>query len=391
MKNIKASLVCLRLEMILTSTLMAMPIMTPFYGSIGLDQGMIGLSQAVFTVILMLINIPTGWLADKFSRKTFNTLGDLGCVVALVFYSQATNFYDVIIGELIFGVAIAFSQGADDGLIRAYTQKLDSSGKMLHDQSASIAIWKFIAQVVALIIGGAIGAVNFRLAILISAVPYLAGFILSLLIKEEGERHVCVHKNPVKDMLHVIKSTIGTNQILRWRIVSYAIGTEITHSIIWALTPILILAGVPMGIVAMGWVANSVSATIGAKIGGRLIHSFNSWQKLAIATSLTMIALIIMSVHLSIVTIWLYSFIGAGQGFASATLKPLVQESAPDKNQSIIISIMKSFSQLIYIPTVWIINLVGNIDIRLTMIATIAIFAPMTLITIIKLRNLEKV
>ncbi|PKL31550.1 hypothetical protein CVV43_01620 [Candidatus Saccharibacteria bacterium HGW-Saccharibacteria-1] len=391
MKNIKASLVCLRLEMILTSTLMAMPIMTPFYNSIGLDQGMIGLSQAVFTVILMLINIPTGWLADRFSRKTFNAIGDLGCVVALIFYSQATSFYDVIIGELIFGIAIALSQGADDGLIRAYTQKLDSSGKMLHDQSASIATWKFIAQIIALIIGGAIGAINFRLAILISALPYLAGFILSLLIKEEGERHVCTHKNPIKDILHVAKSTVGTNPVLRWRIISYAIGTEITHSIIWALTPLLILAGVPMEIVAIGWIINSASATIGAKVGGRIVHSLNSWQKLAVSTSLTLIALIIMSFNLSIITIWLYSLIGASQGFASATLKPLVQEAAPGKNQSIIISIMKSLSQLIYIPTVWIISLAGNVDIRLTMVATIAIFAPLTLITIIKLHNLEKV
>jgi len=368
-----------------------MPIMTPFYNSIGLDQGMIGLSQAVFTVILMLINIPTGWLADRFSRKTFNAIGDLGCVVALIFYSQATSFYDVIIGELIFGIAIALSQGADDGLIRAYTQKLDSSGKMLHDQSASIATWKFIAQIIALIIGGAIGAINFRLAILISALPYLAGFILSLLIKEEGERHVCTHKNPIKDILHVAKSTVGTNPVLRWRIISYAIGTEITHSIIWALTPLLILAGVPMEIVAIGWIINSASATIGAKVGGRIVHSLNSWQKLAVSTSLTLIALIIMSFNLSIITIWLYSLIGASQGFASATLKPLVQEAAPGKNQSIIISIMKSLSQLIYIPTVWIISLAGNVDIRLTMVATIAIFAPLTLITIIKLHNLEKV
>ena len=92
MRTVQGNLRFLQIEMIITGTLMAMPIMVPFYHSIGMDQGQIGLSQSIFTAVVLVINIPTGWLADCFSRKWSNAIGDLGCAVAILIYSQATSF-----------------------------------------------------------------------------------------------------------------------------------------------------------------------------------------------------------------------------------------------------------------------------------------------------------
>ena len=390
MKSIKGSLRLLRFEIIITGTMMAMPIMVPFYHSIGMNQGQIGLSQTVFTAALLFINIPTGWIADRFSRRLSNAIGDLGCVLALLFYSQASSFGDVVAAEIVFGLSLAFSQGADSALLRAYTQVLDSSGQLFSRQNWVISMWQPIAQVVALIIGGFIGAQDPRLAIGISAAPYFIGSLLSFFIKEQGERLVSQHKNPLRDMVRVTRESVGTDPHLRWLILGYGVGREITHVMIWALTPLLMFAGVPLGIVALGWVLNSVSVALGARIAGWFGENLREWQKFTIPTIAVLLGLGVMSLHLSLGTIGLYTLLGLAQGWTAALLLPMVQNKAPEGNQATVISIAKSASQLLYIPLVWVVGLAGNIDIRLTMVATIIIFTPMIIIIARRLYILER-
>lgn len=390
MKTVQGNLRFLQIEMIITGTLMAMPIMVPFYHSIGMDQGQIGLSQSIFTAAVLILNIPTGWIADRFNRKWSNAAGDLGCVLAILFYAQATCFGDVIIAEIAFGIAAAFSQGADSALLRAYTHLIDPSSALFHRQNAMLATWQPIAQVIALIIGGVVGATDLRLAIAISAIPYAIGCVISFFIKEEGERLVSQHRNPLRDMARVTRESVGTDPHLRWLIISYAIGREVTHVMIWALTPLLLLAGVPLAVVAIGWVLNSLSVALGARIAGRWTHAICDWQKLAIPVAAVAVSLIVMSVHLSLVTIWLYAVLGIAQGWSAATLLPMVQSKAPACSQATIVSIAKSASQLLYIPLVWIVGLAGGIDIRLTMVTTLVIFVPLAAITARRLHTLER-
>lgn len=389
MQNITRSLTLLRIEAVLTATFLAMPIMVPFYNSIGMDQGQIGLSQAIFTVALLMVNIPTGWFADKFSRKFSNAFGDLGSGLALICYSQANSFTDVVIAEIAFGVSLAFSQGADSALLRTYTQLLDGTGRLFQKQTALLATWQPIAQAIALIAGGLIGAINPRLAIAVSAAPYIIGCILSFMMKEVGERLVSQHRNPLRDMVRVIKESIGPNPHLRWLIVAYAIGREITHVMIWALTPLLLLAGVPLAIVGIAWVINSLMVSIGAWLAHRWAELLREWQRFIIPMIAVITGLTIMSIHLSAMTIWCYALVGLAQGWTGATLLPMVQSRAQENTQATIVSIARSASQLVYFPLVWIVSLAGNIDMRLTMIVTIVVFTPMILVVTQRLIALE--
>lgn len=390
MRSIERSLRFLQIEVILTGTVMAMPVMVPFYHSIGMDQGQIGLSQAIFTAVLLLINIPTGWIADRFSRKFCNAFGDLGCAFALIFYSQANNFTDAVIAEVMLGVALAFSQGADSALLRAYSQSCDASGKMFRRQNALLATWQPIAQAVALIAGGAIGANDPRLAIAVSAVPYVIGSVLSFFLREAGERLVSEHRNPVHDMIRVARGSVGHDLRLRWLIIAFGVGREITHVMIWALTPILLVAGIPPVVVGVGWVLNSIMVAIGARLAHRFAEPLCDWQRFAVPMAAVLIGLTLMSVHLSVGTVWLYALLGLAQGWTAATLLPLVQAEAPECYQASIVSIAKSVSQLIYVPFVWLVGLAGNFDIRFTMMATILLFAPMIVITMRRLISLER-
>jgi MFS family permease len=391
MISLKTSLKLIQVEIIITGALISMPIMVPFYNSIGMDQGQIGLSQTIFTLALLMLNIPTGWIADRFSRKICNAAGDLGAVIALLMYSQSTCFFDVVVAEILLGVALAFSQGADSALTKAHTDLLDKKGKygLFHRVNTTNAIWRPIAQIIALTIGGIIGPVNYSLAIAVSAVPYFIGFVLSLIIREEGERRIQKHKNPLRDIWQIVYETVIPNAKLRWLIVAFAAGSSITHVMIWALTPLMIAAGLPMQVIGAGWVLNAIATTVGAMLAKRYALRLIKWKRLAVPAIIILSAMVIMSINLSAYTVWLYATLGAGYGWYAGVLIAMIQNETPGGNQSTAVSIAGTFSQLIYAPLVWFISWAGNIDIRYSLIATIIIFAPIMFITTRKLRRLE--
>ena len=95
------------LESAVTAGILAVPIMTPFYLSIGLNQEQIAMSQMAFTVVAMLLNLPLGWVADRFSRKWANVIGDSLVALALLLYSTAQGFWFCVLCEIICGVGCA--------------------------------------------------------------------------------------------------------------------------------------------------------------------------------------------------------------------------------------------------------------------------------------------
>lgn len=394
------SLRLLRIEWVLTGTFLAMPIMVPFYYSIGMDQGQVGLSQAAFTAVILLANIPTGWLADKFSRKFCNAFGDLGCAGALIVYSNADSFLHVVLAEVLFGLALAFSRGADRALLSAYTQPNDkfgdederktAHGNIIQKETAQLTIWQTMAQVVALAAGGMIGANDPRLAILITAVPFAIGGVLSLFMKEAGERLVSKHRNPFRDMAHFTGKTFTSSPGLRWSIMTLAVGRNSIEVLGWVFTPLLLLAGVPLWVVGIAWVADAVMVMVGAWLAKKYANLFADWQRFMLPMAAVFVGLSIMSIHLSIGTIWFYGLIGLAKGWVAATVMPIIQKRAPANMQATVTSTAMSVTQLMYIPAVSIVSHFGNNDIRMSMVATLAIFAPLAAMTTWKLVALER-
>ncbi|MCL2085718.1 hypothetical protein FWH09_02165, partial [Candidatus Saccharibacteria bacterium] len=142
MKNAKDAWKNLRLvaiESIITAGIMSMPIMTPFFISIGMSQEEIAFSQMIFTVVVIVLGIPAGWLADRFSRKWANIIGNFGCAISLLLFSQVQSFGGAVLCESIFGLSIAFSQGVDASLLKHFSGKIDKGGKLFKTMSAKVA------------------------------------------------------------------------------------------------------------------------------------------------------------------------------------------------------------------------------------------------------------
>lgn len=389
--GLRGSFRLLQTEMVLTKSLMAMSIMTPFFYSIGMDQAQIGLSQALFTVALLALNIPTGWLADKFSRRWCNFGGDILIAASLLYYSQAGGFVDVVIAEIVFGIGAALSQGADSGLQKAFCNLLakgdqaDEERMLLKSNSLTNGL-QFAVQMVLVFLGGIIGSYDMRLAIGLSAVPYVIGALCILFMREVGERLVSKHRNPFRDMAAVIQET-ARHRELSARIAAFTIGRELTHVMVWGATPIMLIAGVAPSLVGLGWALNSAAAICGSLLAKRYAPRMSEWMQFGGICMVVLLALAVMAIHLSLVTVGFYMVMGLGQGWSGVVLRGMLQRHAPAEKMSMIDSAAGTSAQLLYVPLVTIIGIVGAIDIRLTLVAIIVVFVPLVCLVCHRLRS----
>ena len=391
LKKAKRNLHLVMAESAITAGLMSMSVMTPFFNSIGLNNEQISLSQIIFTVVVIVLNIPTGYLADRVSRKWANIIGDFAHGVLLLSYAFTNNFLGVVICESLMGVASALSAGVDQSLLKHFSGKLakasdESESHVLKTKTAKLECAKYICNLILLALGGPVGAISLRLAIGLSSVTQFAGGFISIFIHDDSEKLVPTHKNPLKDMARIAKFAFGVKP-LRWRIFAYAVGREMTHGIIWVVTPLFMQAGVPLELVSFAWAFNSLMAVLGAHLASKFSHRLNDQQIFIVPMALMFVSMFTMGISLNIVTVWLYGLMGITQGWTAGTLSPMVQKYAKPSEQTSVLSLTKVVADLLYIPAVWVIGLVADIQLNYSLFATIAIFLPLGILIIRKLKQ----
>ncbi len=398
-KEKRSALSSLRITMIessITAGLLCMSIMTPFFQSIGLSQVDIAITQIAFTVIVSVLNIPTGWIADRFSRKWANIIGDFGTFIVFIAYANVHNIAGAIICESLLGILIAFSQGVDVSLIRHFcykivTRKSENKGikeeaeKFFKSKIARLSTAQYACELILVLLGGPIGAISFRLAIALSGVAALIGGIISIFIKDDSEK-LKTEEKPLKDMVRITKSVIK-NKPLRNRIFAFAVGRQLTHGIIWVVTPMFLFAGVPLPIVSFAWAINSVTCIVGSIIATKYTNKLSERWLFAIPLILATISMGALSISINLFTVCLYFLMGIVQGWVNATLMPMVQRYANPAEQTTIVSMAKVAGQILYIPIVWITGLAADASLNYAPLVTILMFVPMGLLII---KNLNK-
>ncbi len=389
------SLRLLQAEAVVTGMVFAMPILTIFFQKeLGMSMSQIGLSQAIFTLPLLTLNVIGGWIADAFSRKACNIFGDSLEVLGFGLYTFADSFSDVLVAELILGVGIAFSAGADTALFQAYAERLAMSYTVIAAQTNK---WRTVGEAIAVGIGGVVGAYSPRVAIAMSMATGLIGVILSSYITEAGERRVrrgsTLHGTAIyalRDIASITRYTLYGHRPLAWRVFASALANNTTHALIWVLTPLMIMAGVPAAIIGVGWMLTLFGVWCGSQAAQLAPERLQDHHRYAVGAVMFVITALVLTLSVNIVTIWLYAGFGFARGWFSSIMSPIILRHAPSDTHSTVSSLTGTLANALYIPLVWGLGTLGDISPQLSVSASLILFAPLLLLVVHKLSIYER-
>ena len=97
--------------------LVLMPVLIPFLKGIGLSMGEVFKLQALYALMVILLEIPSGYLSDIFGRKLILVISGVLHGIGFSLYPFADSFFILVIIQLINAIAMSLMSGTDISLL----------------------------------------------------------------------------------------------------------------------------------------------------------------------------------------------------------------------------------------------------------------------------------
>ncbi|MDF1838103.1 MAG: MFS transporter [Planctomycetota bacterium] len=114
--RLRRNLVLIRCMAFSWMFLILMPVIVPFFKSVGLQDGDVFLVQAIFSGAVAILEVPTGYVSDLLGRKRTLVVAGLLHGVAFSILPFVHGFTGVVIYELVAALAVSLYSGTDVAL-----------------------------------------------------------------------------------------------------------------------------------------------------------------------------------------------------------------------------------------------------------------------------------
>ena len=222
----------------------ALPIFVLFYQENDLSLAQIFLTQAVYSIGVVVLEIPSGYFSDHFGRKPTLIISTFFWFLGYLVYALSGTFGGFIVAELLIAVGASFLSGTTDAL--AYDSLLELKEEDRYRRVASHqSFLHFGSEGVMSVLGGLIALVSLRMTF-IATLPFLAlGFLIALTF-QEPKRHRIQETQHLKKILNVCTHTLIRSAPLRSIILLWAIVSTMSLTLFWLTQPFELMVEVPL-------------------------------------------------------------------------------------------------------------------------------------------------
>ncbi|MCD4819208.1 MAG: MFS transporter [Candidatus Cloacimonetes bacterium] len=265
---------------VFTNLLIIGPILVPFMIFKGLSYSQIMLLQSISAISVFIFEIPTGTIGDKVSRKISLMLSGIFCIFGLLIYIMFSSFYLFAFAEIIFGIGMTFSSGADSAILYESLVKLKRK-KEYQKVEGNAAFYLFIGQAIGSLISGFLYKHNPFFPFYISIINLIIAVIVASLFKETERK-----KSEHKYIIHVFKSiniTFKTPRIL-WTVLFAALMGFAFRTSFWLYQPYFSLVNIDVQWFGVIFFFFNIVAALSSKI---LLKKFYDTRPRKVLISLT--------------------------------------------------------------------------------------------------------
>jgi len=189
--------------------------------------------QTVFSVLIVVLEVPSGYFADLVKRKYSLVLGAIISSIAMVWYYFANSFWDFIIVEALLWVSASLVSWADmaylyDELLANKKEKKFTKISWMYEAFLrfSEAIWAFI--------GWFLAVISFKLVILVEMFATFLSVLTSLLLKEHNKN---IEKKDKLNMKEVANFIFKDNDKVKYLILFAGLLWSSTLVFLWLAQP----------------------------------------------------------------------------------------------------------------------------------------------------------
>ena len=338
-----------------------MPIIWLFYEENGLTITDLFVIQAIYSVTIALIEIPSGYVADVFGRKNSMIIGTFFGFLGILTYSLSFGFDGFLLAALCLGVGQSFISGSDTALMYDSLVELNRSDDFIRLEGRTISMGN-LAEATAFIIGGFLAQISLRTPFYCQVGIALIGIVIALLLVEPKVQRLEEGKSkPWKNIKKIIHYAIIENAILRTYIFYSAIIGAATLTMAWFAQPYL--KALDIGVVYFGLIGAGLNLAVA--IPSFYAHEIESRINTKILLSL--ILLLIVGCYFTVAyinTLWgllILLLFYITRGVATPVLRDYMNRHIPSNMRATVMSIRSFIIRILFASTSPILGYVADL------------------------------
>lgn len=246
-KKISANVWKLYLIKGLRSFMLVIPIIVLFFQENGLSMQQVFLLQALFSVAVISLEVPTGYFSDIFGRKKSIIIGGILATTGFAIYSQAYTFWGFLLAEITLGFGISFVSGADSAML--YDTLLEKGRELEYQkrEGRGLSIG-MLSESLASVLGGLLALISLRFPLYCDAAITFLVIPVALTLVEPKIQRAKKIESSLNGMWRLIKFSLHDHKEVKWLIIYSASVASSTLTMFWLIQPYLLATKVPLGL-----------------------------------------------------------------------------------------------------------------------------------------------
>jgi MFS family permease len=316
-----------------------------FERQLGLSFSQIFTLDAIYMLMFILFEIPSGALADQVGRKKTLLAGLAILVFAAFATGSAQNFMHLFLSFFIWAMGFSLISGASEALIYDNLK----NEKRFHQVSGRALSFSVAGLALAGIVGPLLFSMYFRLPYFASALPFVAAFLAMLFYREAA---VANGRGRFSMREHVLRIRDGTktaimNRFILWSTAVLALVFAVSYTFTSLYQPYLVQVGFTVTqfayILPLMFIAEALGGAWSEQITSRLGERVTFWTNILLLGA----SLLIMGFMASKFVVPLLVVYGFLQGVMRPLVSTYTNRQIQATHRATIISVQMMMSTLV--------------------------------------------
>jgi MFS family permease len=316
---------------------LVMPVIVPFYKDMGLSITEIMMLKSVYSIVIVALELPSGYFADVLGRKKTLVIGSFLGALGFIIYSISGSYAGFLVAEIALGAGQSFISGADSAMLYDTLCSGKRENEYTRFEGINASVGNF-SEAFSGLAGGAIALISLRFPFYAQAVIASTAIPAALTLIEPKVTNK--EKNTtLKDIVKILDTIIIKEKNLRFNLLFSSIIGAATLLMAWFAQPLFEKMLLPLALYGTVWTALNLitggSSILAHRIEKRLGES-GTLKTIAILIPVLMVFSGMVPVVAIIPLLILFYFL---RGVATPVLKDYINKNTGSEVRATVMSL----------------------------------------------------
>ncbi|OFW90401.1 MAG: hypothetical protein A3B66_10040 [Alphaproteobacteria bacterium RIFCSPHIGHO2_02_FULL_46_13] len=340
----------LYLYTIFLNSIFLLPIIIPFYrDELGLTFHDFLIGESVFAVVVILCDVPAGYLADRWGRKKTLILGAGLLAASYALLALATGFWSALLAQGAIGVGIATVSGANSALLYDTLLSQGREGEYRRREGFRFALQLYSCSL-ACVAGGYLYAINHHLPLILEVILISCGAIVACgFVEPPRHKHISEH-HPLKDIRDTLIYVLHGHREIAGIVLLMVIVFSTTKICMWGIQAYADALHIPE--IYNGWIISAVMlcGAISGHVGHKILPNLRGQQALQGLIIMLVVALLVAGLSMSVVGIIALGLEAFVYGFGMPRAQEAINNLVDSSRRATVLSTANLATSLGFIP-----------------------------------------